>query len=168
MTFPDLGSARTRSASPCTSPGKAHLRVPTGHLTCKTVLQQDRFPISTNFISPSLLRLAFSLLLKKQPWIHQFHHLHSRAPSHATEFQGSAENYIIKLYHLQLEKRKFLERPDVKDRILCPFWTLIFFFRLQIVIHMKIIVFSDLRCRIQRRECEHFGQINEHMPLVTN
>lgn len=141
--------------------------MPTGHLTCKSVLQQDHFPISTNFISPSLLRLAFSLLLKRQPWIHQFHHLHSRAPSHATEFQGSAENYIIKLYHLQLEKQKFLERPDVKEN----FMSLLdfdFFFRLQTVIHMKIIVFSDLRCRIQRRECEHFGQINEHMPIVTN
>lgn len=167
MSFPDLGSPKASSASPCTSPGKAHLRVPMGHLTSKTVLQQNRFLISTNFISPSLLKLAFSLLLKRQPWIHQFHHLHSRAPSHATEFHGSAENYIIKLYHLQLEKQKFLEKPDVKDRILWPFWTL-FFFRLQIVIHVKIIVFSGLRCRIQRRECEHFGQINEYIPLVSN
>lgn len=162
MSFPDLGSPKASSASPCTSPGKAHLRVPMGHLTCKTVLQQNRFPISTNFISPSLLKLAFSLLLKRQPWIHQFHHLHMPLSSTGL-LRTISLNYII----CNWKSKNSWKSQMLKIEFYVPFG-LRFFFRLQIVIHVKIIVFSGLRCRIQRRECEHFGQINEYIPLVSN
>lgn len=144
-------------------PWKAHLRVATGRLICRIILQPSPF-----LISNSTFTISSKVVLFKRG---------------KPECVGSITSILERLY--MLLSSQGLLRTISSNYTICkcksedswrgqmlkiefhlPFG--LRFFRLQIVIHMKIIVFSGLRCRIHRRGREHFGQINEHMPLVTS